>query len=195
MSKKFLVGIAIFPMLVGTVMAGPFGLTMGMKKSDFEGEMKEVSPFKYIVSTVPKKHSAFDLYVVKIGPESGLCYIKAVGKEISTSTYGTELESAFDNLESKFKKAYGKNTRVDTLRYESIWDEPKDWMPGLMKGERILGAVWDKDVGSSLKDDIVDINMAANGLSYSKGIIVVDYSFTNNDACDAEIAATEDGAL
>lgn len=195
MTKKILIGLAILAILSETAIAGPFGLSMGMNKSDFKGKLKEIAPHKYTTNTVPKKHSAFETYVVKISPKSGLCYIKAIGKDISTNTYGVEVKSAFDSMESKLKKSYGKNKRVDFLRYESIWDEPKDYMPALIKGERILVSVWNKEEGSTLKGNLKDVALGASGSSRSKGYLSIDYSFTNQEACDAEIAATEDGAL
>jgi len=195
MTKNIIALVAASIFISGAAMAGPFGLSMGMKKSEFKGKLKEVAPYKYQTSTVPKKHSSFESYVVKIGPKSGLCYIKAIGKDISTNTYGVEVKSAFDNMELKLKKSYGNNKRVDHLRYESIWDEPKDWMPGLIKGERLLFALWNKEEGSTLKGNLKDVALGASGTSRSKGYLAIDYSFMNKDACDAEVAATEDGAL
>ena len=187
--------LIIFSMSCGTALAGPFGLSMGMKKSDFKGELKEIAPHKYQTNTVPKKHSAFEAYVVQIGPKSGLCYIKAIGKDIRTNTYGSEVKSAFEEMESKLKSAYGDNKKLDFLRYESIWNEPKDWMPGLIKGERILAAFWNVKEGSKLTDNLTDIALAASGTNRETGYLAIDYTFSNKEACDAEIAAMEDGAL
>ncbi len=195
MTKKILIGVAILAIFSETAIAGPFGLSMGMKKSDFKGKLKEVAPYKYTTNAIPKKHSAFETYVVQIGPKSGLCYIKAIGKDISTNTYGVEVKSAFDNMEAKLSKPYGKNKKVDFLRYESIWDEPKDYMPALIKGERILAALWGTEHGSKLKGNLKSVALVAKGASRSKGYLAIEYSFTNEEACDAEIAATEDGAL
>ncbi len=174
---------------------GPFGLKMGLRKSDFKGELKEVAPYKYVTNTLSKKHSSFIKYVVQIGPKSGLCWIKAIGKDIVTNSYGIEVKSAFKTMESKLKKSYGNNKRHDFLQYGSIWDEPKDWMTGLTKGERILAAIWDKQDGSTLKGNLKDVALAAEGMSREEGYLTIDYSFTNKDACKDEMAATEDGAL
>jgi len=110
----------------------------GDKKPGFRGELREIRPHLYQISTVPQEHSAFESYVVKIGPESGLCQIKAVGKDINTNTFGLEVKWAFDSMESKLKKSYGEADRQNFLLDGSFLDEPKDWMPGLIKKERIL---------------------------------------------------------
>lgn len=195
MTKKILLEVGILLLFTVSAIAGPFGLSMGMKKSDFKGGLKEITPYIYIVNSVPKTHSAFDSYVVIIGPTCGLSKIKAIGKEIKTSSYGVELKRKFDAMEAKLKKTYGKNERIDFLRSGSIWDKPRDWMPGIIKKERVLIAAWDKNTGSTLKGDLENIALGVAGKSSSKGFIVLEYSFTNHNACKAEIAALEDGSL
>lgn len=185
----------VLALSLNSAIAGPFGLYMGMQLSDFKGTLKEIKPHVYKTSDVPQKHRAFDYYILRFGPQSGLYYIKAIGSDISTNSYGKEVLDAFNAMETKLKKIYGKNKRFDFLIHKSIWKEPRDWMPGLVRNERVLTALWDKEDDSTFQDDIKTVCLAARGASHSTGFIVVEYLFLNQDKCEAEIAETEDHAL
>jgi hypothetical protein len=191
----------ILPMLCALMLsanvaiAGPFGLYMGMPKSEFKGKLEEIRPHIYRTRDVPKKHSAFNYYILRFGPNAGLYYIKAVGSDISTNRYGKEVQEAFDALEIKLKNIYGPNRRIDFLMKDSIWNEPRDWMSGLYKKERILSAIWGEDTSSTLKDDLKTVFLAAHGASRTLGFLVIEYIFANQEASEAEIGAAEDDAL
>jgi hypothetical protein len=176
-------------------LGGPFGLAMGMKKSDFSGPLAEVSPGKYTTTQVAKPFRLFETYVLKFGPDTGLCYVKAISKNISTSVYGFELQREFDTLKEKLAQRYGDHKLVDHLYYDSIWNDPKDWMMALRKKQRVLAAFWDHEEGSRLPSDISSIAAQASALASEKGYIAVDYEFTNHDACSAAIDSAQDGAL
>lgn len=174
--------------------AGPFGLKMGMKLNEIDTKAKKIAPGKYFVS-VPNQHSAFEKYVVQVAPQTGLCYIKAIGKDIATSAYGVELKSEFYDMKEKLDKTYGKGKATDRLMYDSIWDEPNEWMMGLIKKERLLFVIWENSSGKNVKGNIKNIAMAAQPSSRSKGYIAIDYTFSNNDKCEQEISSQEDSAL
>ena len=73
--------LIIFLFITAGLHAGPFGLEMGMTIDEIDADATELSPGLYQLPKVPKPHSAFEAYIVKIGPKSGLCWIKAIGKE------------------------------------------------------------------------------------------------------------------
>lgn len=196
MLKKIVaVSFLISILFVTEAMAGPFGLEKGMSLKDIGGKPEKVGHGIYKLSSVPKPHSAFEAYVVRIAPKGGLYWIKAIGKDIATSAYGLELKSAFSEMEEKLGATYGKHKTMDFLMPDSIWDEPNDWMMGLIKKERILAAIWEKSEGSSLPSDIESIGLIASPSAGDKGYIAIEYSFTNKDTCEAELAAQEDDAL
>lgn len=174
---------------------GPFGLWMGMTKNDFESPLEEIAPCKFRASVVPKPHSAFDRYVCQIAPQSGLSWIKAVGKTIETSSYGIELKLAFDAMEQKLSKIYGKNNRSDILLTGSIWNEPRDWMQGLLSNERLLFSQWNKETKASMTDSLLSIALLSGAYNTSQGYIAIEYIFENTAKAEVEIAALEDDAL
>lgn len=175
--------------------AGPFGLEMGMKVSQLPGKPKSLSGGFYELSTVPKPHSSFEIYVVKVAPSTGVCYIKGIGFDITTSSYGIQLKSAFEELRGKLNAAYGKSNLSDFLLTGSIWDKPNDWMMGLIKKERYLASQWGSEYGSNLPSDIKSITLMALPSGRSKGYLGLEYKGAKEDACDAELEAKEDEAL
>jgi len=182
-------------LFVTEAMAGPFGLEKGMSLKEIGGKSEKIGHGVYKLSSVPKPHSAFEAYIVKVAPKGGLCWIKAIGKDIATSSYGIDLISAFSEMEEKLGATYGKHETMDFLMPGSIWNEPNEWMMGLIKKERVLAALWEKSEGSSLPSDIEQIGLIASSISCDKGYIAIEYSFTNKEACEAELAAQEDDAL
>lgn len=176
-------------------MSGPFGLKMGMSLKEIGGDPKEIGRGRYIITNVPKPHSAFAEYAIIVAPKCGLGKIVARGEIMKTSVYGTDLENEFDTMEKKLEASYGKHSKHDFLKAGSIWREPNEWMMALKKKERVLLAGWTKEGGSSLSDDIAEIILETCALSEKEGFIMVSYYFSNSDACLDEIDAQEDGAL
>lgn len=74
--KKLVTTIAF--LVVSTLAhAGPFGLSMGMQKSQIKGVEGTGTPFMYTTSSVPTPSSQFESYVMQIGDKNGLCVVKA----------------------------------------------------------------------------------------------------------------------
>lgn len=174
--------------------AGPFGLEMGMKASDFPGA-KSLGKGTYELKSVPKPHSAFDRYAVRISPTTGVCWIKGLGADLETSVYGVELRIAFEGLRNKLEQAYGPYKLTDRLLPGSIWNEPKDFMMSMAKRERVLLAQWDRANGSKLPEDIDHIGLIATADNSTTGNVMLEYSMANKASCTQELAAAEDSAL
>lgn len=178
--------------LIHGLTAGPFGLEMGMTLDEIDSDATEVSPGVYKLSKVPKPHSAFEAYAVKIGPKSGLCWIKAIGKDIETSVYGSSLKSEFKELGEKIAKVYGTGETTDALLPGSIWDEPNDFMMGLRKNERLLFTLWENPKNS---DKIETIALMASATGSNTAYLALEYSFENKEKADQEISDLEDDAF
>ncbi len=191
---KSIVALFIFLFCI-SVFAGPFGLEMGMSIKQIDPNAKEIAPYIYKIQSVPKPHSAFESYVLKVSPNCGLCLIKANGKDISTNTYGVELKSSFYDMKERLEKVYGISETTDVLFPGSIWDEPNDWMMGILKDERILCSFWEKEKGLDLKDNINIIVLGVSAINQNKGYLILEYSFINKENCDKEISDLEDSAF
>ena len=174
---------------------GPFGFECGQKMESFSSSLREIAPFKFSISEVPKPHSAFDQYIGVITPTHGLTWLKAIGKTIVTNPFGVEVRSSFESMKEKLGKIYEKYDLMDFLMHDSIWNEPRDWMQALQKGERVLMAQWTLKHGSRMKDSLVSVALIACAIDTDEGFIVVEYEFENNVLAEAEIAAMEDDVL
>jgi hypothetical protein len=180
----------------GTSSSGPFGLTMGMTKDDFKETLEELAPYKYRLIEIPRKHSKFDDYIGQISPVSGLSWIKAISATIHTSAYGHELKNAFLEMREKLARVYGNSELCDQLSYDSIWNEPRDWMQGLLSRERYLFADWSqKSINGRLPNDLENIYLSATALDSASGFISIEYYFVNHEQAAKEIDLMEDDAL
>ena len=173
--------------------SGPFGTSEGMTKSDLgiTSSTKELGLYRYQLTDLPKTSRLFESYVVKVTPQHGLCYIKAVGVTVSSSRYGEGVRTVFDRVNTALSKKYTSGNLQDFLRTGSIWDEPEDFMMGLKQKERILAGYYDEEEGSVMVENIEKAYLRALALSNDKGYIVVDYFFENHNACQAEVDSVE----
>lgn len=176
--------------------AGPFGLDMGTPLVELNKQMKLKLEITGVYSTpsVPKGHLDFGGYQLIVTPAQGLCKIVAYSQVISTSVYGTELASKFSSLESALSSKYGKPKKFDFLKGGSIWKEPRDWMAGLLKKERILSSYW-LIKNLELPDSIRIIQLEAVAISREEARIELLYEFKNFDQCRDWIKSQIDSAL
>ncbi len=170
---------------------GPFGLTMGLSERSVRSlvRLDTVSGQRGVfrASTLPRPFAGFEWYTLVISPREGLCKVSGVGRDVSTSVFGTEAKSAFERIEELVTEKYGTPRKFDFLRSGSIWDEPRDWMMGLLRQERVLAAYWSADVGSSLPSHIASIGLEMQALSTDKAYARLGFEFSNFAACSAEL--------
>lgn len=194
MKSTILAPFILILMFSVPVTAGPFGTEMGMTKEQLgiTSSTEEIATYRYKLATLPKTSPLFEYYVVEVSPRNGLCYLKAIGNNVSTSRYGNELRRMFDRVNSSLERKYTSGTISDFLRSGSIWDEPEDFMMGLTKRERVLAAYYDEEEGSVMVENVAKAYLNAKGLGSDTGFIVIDYFYDNSAACDAEIEAVQD---
>ena len=192
---KNLFGALILVTFATNSIAGPFGVEMGMSKADLgisnASQMLAEGTFKWKVESLPKNSRFFEYYIVQVTPQNGLCYLKAVGQDVSTSAYGTSLRTAFDKVNNQLQKKYSGGTNADFLRSGSIWDEPEDFMMGLQKSERVLAAYYDEEEGSTMVEGVTKAYLTANAASSDSGWVSINYVFENHDACTEELNALD----
>lgn len=184
--------------LIMFAQSGPFGLSMGMtldQIKDKTGKNPELVKDDFYKVTPPNTHDMFDSYIVQVSPIYGVVWIKAIGKDITTNGHGTQLKTAFENLVSSIERTYGKYEKTNFLLSGSIWDEPNDFMMGLMKKERYLIACWEKKHGSTLPDDIRLIGVSAKARSSSSGYISLEYYSPNEDKVTEEKKKKQDAVF
>ena len=197
-NKKNLFVCIFFIFSISMVFSGPFWIDMGMSlekvKQISKTMPKNLSEDAYEI-TPPATNNMFETYIVRIHQTYGVYLIKAVGKDISTSGYGIELKSAFNNLLTSIEKTYGKYDKTDYLLPRSIWKDPDDFMMGLLKNERYLFADWDRKHGSKLPNDLESIGIVVDALSTSKGYLTIEYYSINYEKVKTERQAKQDSVF
>ena len=197
MTKKILLTtiLAISASLTANIsFAGPFGTEMGMtaEQLGITSSTKVLSPHLYQLQKLPKMSSMFEYYLVTVTPQSGLCGIRAVGNDITTSVYGEGLKRQFDSLYKAVEKKYGKGTRADFLKSGSIWYELNEWTMGLYKNERVLAGYFDEEEGSTMVENVTQAWISATALHTDKGYLRIDYKYSNAPACESEIQSLQE---
>jgi hypothetical protein len=143
------------------------------------------------LASVPRPHPDMESYIVQVTPKAGVCFVKAMGKTFTTSAYGRDVQTVFNDLKTQLEAVYGPGKVLDGLSPGSIWNEPRDYMMGMVKGERTLGAMWSGQLGPGLES----IGLIMKGLSTERAYAVVEYYFTNYEPCEAEANALKSNAF
>lgn len=164
----------------------PFGISMGMMKDQLKIE-KEISQYKYQLTSVAKPHTELEVYAVTATPMAGVCFIRAVSPNWKTASDGAILRSRFEAMKSQLEGIYGPPKLLDSLEEGSTLNKPKDWMNALLKDERKLLARWSSEDKLPMKPTITKIYVAAYAVSPESGYIAVEYYFDNYMQCQEEL--------
>jgi len=190
-----LLSVFLMAFSIQSAFAGPFGIEMGMSLTQVKAVCK-MSP-KHIQDNVyeiipPKTNDMFETYYVRIDPDYGVYWLKAIGKELYTNGYGDRLKSTFESLVESIRKTYGKESYIkDELKEGSIWGDSKDFMYALKQGDRDLYAMWSK----SDDDAIIKLKAIAERLEALNELLkdpdykerTVDYMQTDSMALEGLI--------
>jgi hypothetical protein len=196
--------VAIAPVVIKKMppAEGPFGFKKGLTQEEIELmtgiSLDPIASRKntYISSTVPKPHRAFNNYLLTIGQTTGLCSVRAVGKDIETSGYGIQIKIEFNSLESVLAEIYGIGEKTDQLLPDSIWKDAGDWMMGMVKKDRYLLTQWEGKVESqTLENQLESIILAARASNSGSGYLLLEYIFNNSEQCDNEEKVTDKDSL
>jgi hypothetical protein len=193
MKKLFLITIGI--LLAATTWAGPFGIDMGMtidqvKAVTTSGPI-ELNPGVWEIK--PKKtHPDIETYLIYYHEGFGVTGVRAISKDIISSSYGTELKSRVEAIAGSLSTIYGKPTKeFDFVPRGALWNEAHEYMMSLRMDERNYIKFWD-DV---TKENITNIMLKASATSRTKGYYILDYIFANSSKADEDRKSSNATAL
>jgi hypothetical protein len=195
--KKLIAAAALLITSVAAT-AQPFGLQMGMTLADLKRlgiklEKIQKTENSYSAKSIPNGHSRLAAYSFVVTPKAGLCRVVALTPTISTNVYGTELRAEFDKLKDALDARYPGSEIIDKIMPGSIWNEPRDFMMGLLKKERALISYWLE--AEHLPDSLSGVSLEATAFSDSKGAVVLQYEYQNINECMDEIKASSSSKL
>lgn len=183
MKTKF-VSLLLSCLFVGQAWAaGPFGFEWGMTKDQViklvgqralkpdDGDPDDL----LTLTTAPKPHPNFEVYLLTISPQRGLVKLSAIGTTIATTRDGDTLKDRFNEISNTLRQTYGTPlSQYDFADSGSIWNQPEYWMMGLLKHERRLTTFW------KLSEDPKHIDMIcleAKALTTTTGYLILGYEF------------------
>jgi len=172
--------LAILLFLPLEAIAGPLGFDYGMTKDQIRKLVGDQAIVKsegisMELKTAPKPYPGLEAYVLYFSPSKGLLKIVAIGKDISTSADGSDVRASFEKVQSALTINYGApKDAFDFLKAGSIWDDPHDFMMGLIKKDRVLSSDW---LLTNRSDHIDLIAVEARALSPEKGYLMLIYEF------------------
>lgn len=164
----------------------PFGIQMGAPKQTLKIE-SELADGMVKLASVPKPHPDMERYIVQVTPQAGVCWVKGMGKSLSTSAYGDGVRATFTDLKTQLEGVYGPATVIDRLASGSIWHEPNEFTMGMLKKERFLVAAWGSKTGAPIAPGVQMIGLTMNVLSRDSFYASVEYYGTNTERCEAEV--------
>lgn len=182
---RWVLAIAISLMATSAKADGPFGIEIGEEKDDLKIE-KEINNWLYQI-TPPSPHKSFEHYAVSYHPDTGVCHLRAIGKEIDTEEYGKAIKSEFTKIKTLIDNIYGEGKLTDEIDTDGYWGADRDWMMSIVKGERTYGAHWDNITAIRDRSDIKFITLSVSGISEETGYLLLDYNFDNTEECDQKI--------
>jgi hypothetical protein len=172
------------PLPARSVNNGPFGIGIGQSITDLGETTKLDAPGLYKIESPPKPHSAFETVVVVAYPETGVCVIRGIGRNIDNDGAGVATRGAVDELADALRTKYGSARKIDTC-FGSGSCNPEYWMMYMSNNERYYGYEFKEKstVFQSLK--LREVDVAARVSDTQTGYAIVEYQGTNKESCDA----------
>ena len=135
----------------------------------------------YQRSTTSRDDVLADAAKLTFSADKGLLAVSALGKDVPTNVFGEEVHSQFLELRAALSKIYGDpSLTADEVQAGSIWNDPQDWMMGLLKKERSVVSIW--NLKSAPVNHIAMIIVRGAVLSQEKGYNSVKYEFEGFEA-------------
>lgn len=168
--------------------AEPFGLKMGVSSSDVRTVKDEGAPngmFRFL--DVGKPHPDYTTYIGQFSEKQGLCWVKAIGKDMPSEASGTQVKAGFDTERERLTELYGIVKNFD-FRFSGRSDDDLDnWLQAVSEGDRYVAAIWDRANGAVLPDSLDSVGLVVNAYNKSMGYLSLEYTFKNIGLCEKEL--------
>ena len=192
--KRFLfVALAAILALPNPAFAQAFGISMGDQIASISIQ-EDLGNNLYRIA-VPSPHPEFETYVLEATPETGACMVRGVGKDHENDAYGLSVRAAFAGLSKALVERYGQREVVDFLRSGALWKDTDEWVMSLRQNERAYQEIWETEYNSSLPDTMSEIILGVSASARDDSYVVLQYRFSNFEACKAIREQTNNSGL
>jgi len=165
---------------------GPFGVTMGTPISHYAScERHPEQVGWYMCRSLPKSHASFEMYYIQAHPKIGVCFVKAIGKDIDRDARGEKTKAEIKKLALQIEQTYGPHTAIrDSLSSRSSFKAPDEWLAGVEQDERTFSYDW---TGGNYPNNIDSIHVFARATDGQTGYATAEFYFKNEKQCDSEL--------
>ncbi|MFK8077344.1 MAG: hypothetical protein AB8B84_12210 [Granulosicoccus sp.] len=172
--------------------AEPFGLKIGAAGSELALVKDEGSPkgmFRFTEVAQPRPE--YGTYIGQFSNNEGLCWIKAIGHDVPSDALGTQIKALFEIEQERLASLYGAVKNFD-FRFSGRSDEDmENWLQAVSEGDRYVAAIWNRENGSILPDDLESVGLVLNAYTSSMAYLSLEYTFNNIVLCEQELTLVE----
>ncbi len=173
---------------------GPFGFAMGQPISEVP-EAKESEPGFYTVTSPPKPHPDFEMIALEAYPDTGICTIRGIGRDLQSDGGGASIRTKVDSLSEALKTKYGMPRKNDRCYGNDISCRNEFWMMTLSSNERIYGYFWEKPNEAMKAANIGEIAVGAMASNIADTYPVLEFYSEDVEACETARNAVSAEAL
>lgn len=164
---------------------GPFGIDFGVAANTVPGAKPMETPGLYETTKPPKSHSDFESVVLAAYPETGICTIRGIGRDIQNDGAGLSIRSQIDSLADALQTKYGVGEKNDSCVGSEISCQGQFWMMTLNDGERFYGYSWEAPNAVMKRNKIQSIYLAARASDINTSYSILEFHSSNQAACEA----------
>lgn len=169
-------------------MSSPFGIEFYSDISALQ-VIQDLGVGLYILMP-PTPHPLLETYVVRSTASLGVVSIRGVGAVIENDKFGDATRAAVDRLANQLISRYQGARKQDDLRFGSIWNEPEDWLSGLINNERYYSYFWHREHGACLPDDLESVLLCAAPHEGFGATVILEYTSVKASEAEAELELT-----
>jgi len=125
------------------------------------------------------------MYFIQAHPKIGVCFVKAIGKDINRDSRGIMTKAEIKKLALQIEQTYGPQTAIrDSLSPRSKFKAADEWLMGVKEDERAFSYDW---TDGRYPNDIESIHVFARATDAETGYATVEFYFKNEKQCDVEL--------
>ena len=174
---------------------GPFGFDIGQPIDEVRGAEKIDAPGLYRVNSPPKPHSDFEVVILEAYPSTGICTIRAIGKDLVGDGAGISIRGKVDSLSEALATKYGQPRKLDRCAADRIKCQDRFWMMTLDDNERAYAYMWEKPNEAMKAANIGELGVGASASNIQDTYPVIEFYSADVRACDAARNASSADAL
>lgn len=140
-------------------------------------------------------HPEFDFYRMTSADGAGICAMLSSTRGYAHDDYGGAARTAFALVRARLTAEYGAADEfTDTVRPESHWQAPHEWVRALFLKDRVYRAEWHAPAGHTLSGSVTHVVLAVQAMADSRAFMTLLYQF-DDSRCRGADPSTEPSRL